>query len=200
MVYSALFHMHLWANGITEWNPSTAKIALNVVKGESERHSVMSDSLRSHGLYSPWNSPGQNTGDGSHSLLQGILPTQGSNPGLPHCRWILYQLSHKGSTRILEWVVYPFSRRSSQPRNQIRVSCIAGHSLSTELWGKPLHCQVGIMQGMIFSVLLHMHWKEHVFCCFEVMYSMKTDWVTFVYRVSPDFSFIVIFLSTCSIN
>ena len=51
-----------------------------------------------HGLYSPWNSPGQNTGSGSHSLLQRIFPAQGSNPGVPHCRWILYQLSHKGST------------------------------------------------------------------------------------------------------
>ena len=57
----------------------------------------MSDSLWPHGLYSPWNSPGQNTGVGSLSLLQGIFPTQGSNPGLPHCRWLLYQLSHKGS-------------------------------------------------------------------------------------------------------
>ena len=46
-------------------------------------------------LYSPWNSPGQNTGVGSLSLLQGIFPTQGSNPGLPHCRQILYQLSHR---------------------------------------------------------------------------------------------------------
>jgi len=55
-------------------------------------------------IVSPWNSPGQNTGVGSLSLLQGIFPTQGSNPGLPHCRWILYQLSHKGSPRILEWV------------------------------------------------------------------------------------------------
>ena len=72
------------------------------------------------------NSPGQNTGVGSLSLLQGILPTQGLNPGLPHCRWILYQLSHKGSPRILEWVAYPFSSRSSQPRNCTGVSCIAG--------------------------------------------------------------------------
>ena len=64
---------------------------------ESESHSVMSDSLRPHGLYSPWNSPGQNTGVGSLSLLQETFPTQGSNPGLLHCRWILYQLSHKGS-------------------------------------------------------------------------------------------------------
>ena len=59
------------------------------------------------------NSPGQNTGVGSLSLLHGIFPTQGSNPGLPHCRRILYQLSHKGSPRILEWVAYPFSSGSS---------------------------------------------------------------------------------------
>ena len=77
------------------------------------------------GLYSPWNSPGQNTGVGSRSFLQGIFLTQGSNPGLPHCKWILYQLRHQGSPRILEWVAYPFSSRSFQPRNQTRVSCIA---------------------------------------------------------------------------
>ena len=63
-------------------------------ESESESHSVASDSLWSHGL---WNSPSQNTGVGSLSLLQRIFPTQGSNPGLPHCRRILYQLSHKGS-------------------------------------------------------------------------------------------------------
>ena len=62
----------------------------------SESRSVVSDSLWLRGLYSPWNSPGQNTGVGSLSLLQEIFPTQGSNPGLPHCRRILYQLSHKG--------------------------------------------------------------------------------------------------------
>ena len=61
----------------------------------SESHSVVSDSLWPHGLYSPWNSPGQNTGVGSLFLLQGIFPTQGSNPGVPRCRQILYQLSHK---------------------------------------------------------------------------------------------------------
>ena len=47
--------------------------------------------------YSPWNSPGQNTGVGSLSFLQGIFPTQGLNPDLPHCRRILYQVSHQGS-------------------------------------------------------------------------------------------------------
>ena len=93
---------------------------------ESESRSVMSDSLPPYGLYSLWNSPGQNTGMGSLSLLQEIFPTQGSSPGLPHCRWILYQLRHKGSQRILEWVAYPFSRGSSWLRNQTGVSCIAG--------------------------------------------------------------------------
>ena len=88
--------------------------------------SVMSDSLQLHGPYSSWNSLGQNTGVGSVSLLQGIFPTQESNPGLPHCRLILYQLSHKGSPRILEWVANPFSSGSSWPKNQPRVSCIAG--------------------------------------------------------------------------
>ena len=92
----------------------------------SESRSVVSDSLPPNGLYSPWNSPGQNTAVGSLSLLQGISPTQGSNPDFPHCRQILYQLSHKGSPRILEQVAYPFSSESCQPRNQTRVSCIAG--------------------------------------------------------------------------
>ena len=73
-----------------------------------------------------WNSPGQNSGMGSLSLLQGIFPTQGSNPGLPHFRQILYQLSHKGNPRILEWVAYPISSGSSRPRNQTGVSCITG--------------------------------------------------------------------------
>jgi len=50
-------------------------------------------------------SPGKNTGMSSHALLQGIFPTQGSNPGLPNCRWILYHLSHQGNSKI--WVSCP---------------------------------------------------------------------------------------------
>ena len=74
--------------------------------------------LRPHGLQParllcPWDSPDKNTGVGGHALLEGIFPTQGSNPGLPHCRLILDHLSHQGSPRILEWVDYPFSRGSS---------------------------------------------------------------------------------------
>ena len=89
--YPSLNESFVWANVIT--NICRNCSALNVCSSRS----VMSDSLQSHGLYSPWNSPAQNTGVGSLSLLQRIFPTQGSNPGLPHCRWIFYQLSHKGS-------------------------------------------------------------------------------------------------------
>ena len=63
----------------------------------SESRSAVYNSLRPDGLHSPWNSPRQNTGVGSLSLLQGLFPTQGSNPGLLHCRWFLPQLSHQGS-------------------------------------------------------------------------------------------------------
>ena len=63
---------------------------------------------------------------GCHALLQGIFSIQGLNPDLPHCRWILYCLSHQGSPRMLDWIVYPFSRGSFQPRNRTGVSCIAG--------------------------------------------------------------------------
>ena len=80
-----------------------------ILESESECCSVMSNSLQPHGLYSPWNSPGQNTGVGSLSFLQGIFPTQGSNPVPQHCRQILYQsmsLLKFGAERWVEhWLV-----------------------------------------------------------------------------------------------
>ena len=118
---------------------------------EKRKWKSLSYSLWPHGLYSPWDGdlpnpeikprspelqmdslpaepPGKprNTGMGSLFLLQGIFPTQRSNPGLPHGRWILYQMSHQGNLRILEWVAYPFFRGSSWPRDRTGVSCIAG--------------------------------------------------------------------------
>ena len=108
----------------------------------SESRLVVFYSLWPHGLYSPGNSlcqntevGSQNTGVGSDSFLQGIFPTQRLNPGLPHCRWILYQMSHKGSPRILDWVAYPFSRGSSWPKNKTGVSCIAGRFFTN--WAIP---------------------------------------------------------------
>ena len=89
-------------------------------------------------IYSPWNSPGQNTGVGSLSLLQGVFPTQGSNPGLPNCRQILYQLSHKGSPRILEWVTIPSPADLPNPETELGSPALQADSLPTELSGKPM--------------------------------------------------------------
>ena len=91
-------------------NRRASSVQLNLIElnsaehvfSESESHSVVSNSLRPHGLYSPWNSPSQNTGVGSLSLLQWIFPAQGLNQGLLHCRQILYQLSYKWSLCLLK--------------------------------------------------------------------------------------------------
>ena len=106
------------------WFPSThhTNSDLNALKMWSECHSVASDSLRPHGLYSPWNSPGQNSGVDSCSLLQGIFPTQVSRIA----GGFLTSWDTKETPAILEWVIYPSSSGSSQPRNRTRVSCIAG--------------------------------------------------------------------------
>ena len=93
-------------------------------------------------------SPGKNTGVGCHAFLQGIFPAQWSNPGLPHCRWILYCLSPQGSPRILEWVADSFSRGTSWPRNWTGVTCIAGgfftrwatREAPTPYYGEPIPC------------------------------------------------------------
>ena len=87
------------------WDPTDCSLSVSSVHGDS---------------------PGKNTGVGCHALLQRIFPVQGSNPGFLHCKQIHYCLGHQESLRILVWVVYPFSRRSSKPRNWIGVSCIAG--------------------------------------------------------------------------
>ena len=102
----------------------------------------------------PGDSPGKNTRVGCHALLQGIFPTQGANPGLLHCRQILYRLSHQESPRILEWVAYAFSRGSFQPRDQTQVSHIAEDSLPAEPPGKPKNTGVGslcLLQQMFLT-------------------------------------------------
>ena len=105
-------------------NVSETPSAFNLTESESESHSQSCLTL-CNPMDCPWNS-GQSTAVGSLFLLQGISPTQGSNPGLPHCRQILYQLSHKRSPRILERVAYPFCNGFSQPRIWTGVCYIAG--------------------------------------------------------------------------
>ena len=105
----------------------------------------------------PRNDPGKNTRVGCHSLLQGIFPTQGSNPDLLYCRWILYQLSHKGNPRILEWVAYLFSSGSSRPRSQTGISCIAGDSGSIPGSGRSTGKGIGyLVQYSWASLVAHL--------------------------------------------
>ena len=85
-----------------------------------------SPALQVNSLLSEPSGKSKSTGVGSLFLLQWIFPTQESNRCHLHCRQILYQLSYKGSPRIMKWVAYPFASGSSRPRNQTRVSCIAG--------------------------------------------------------------------------
>ena len=81
-------------------------------------------------------SPNKNTGVGCYAPFQRIIPTQGWNPGLPHCRWILYCLNHQGSPRLLEWVAYPFFRGISWAG----VSCIAGGFFTVwATWEAPIN-------------------------------------------------------------
>ena len=99
---------------------------------------------------------------------RGIFPTQVSNTGLLHCRWILHCLSHQGSPRILEWVVCPFSRGSSPPRNQPAVSCIAGGFFTNWATGEdPFKHQAILNQEApphktIFKCITHKMWERHI--------------------------------------
>ena len=120
------------------WMQSNCSFSTATMEKAKMKVTQSCQTLQPHGLYSPWNSPGQSTEVGSLSLLQGIIPSQGLNPGLPRCRWILYQLSHRGSPRILEWVSCPFSSESSRPRNQTGASCLAGGFFTNRAVGEAL--------------------------------------------------------------
>ena len=104
-------------------------------ESESESRSVVSDSLWPHGL-SSWNSPGQNTGVGSLSLLQGLFPTQGSNPGLPLAGALPVEPQRKpkntgvGSLSLLQGI------RPTQELNPGSPELLED-SLPAKLWGKP---------------------------------------------------------------
>ena len=113
----------------------------------SESHSVVSDSLQPHGRYGPWNSPDQNTGVGSLSLLQRIFTTQGSNPDLPHCRRILYQLSHQGSLLNIN----PFI--SSNIVSRVVSKCVSDHS---NIWSD---CKSISSGSLFFCVVLNFYQK-----------------------------------------
>ena len=85
---------------------------------------------------------------------RGILPIQGSNSGLLHCRQILYQLTHQGSPRVLEWVAYPFSRGSSWTRSQTGVSCIVGRFFTSWATREAQHHKINVCFSAALWLLL----------------------------------------------
>ena len=106
----------------------------------------------------PWNSPGQDTGVDNLSLLQGILPTQGSNPGLPHCRWILYQLSHtwhQTMVEVMKIMVTSFKKSHAHTATLSAPNPAAGHHWPTPLLETPGHSQASVGQLFIILELHH---------------------------------------------
>ena len=126
----------------------------------------MSDSWWPHELYSPWNSPVQNTGVSSPSLLQGIFPTQVSRIAggfftswatiarCPTLRVDSLPAEPQKQQRILEGIAYPFSRGSSTPRDWTKVSCIEAVSLPLELSGKPIAAAAAAAAKSLQSCLI----------------------------------------------
>ena len=118
-------------------------------------------------MESPWNSPGQNTGVGSLSFLQGIFPTQGSSPGPSHCRWILYQLSHQGSPK---WEV----------ESEVTQLCTA---LCDPMYRSPPGSSIrGIFQARILTWVAISFSRQNgkvncsIFLCLEYYTAMKTNY------------------------
>ena len=123
-------------------------------ENESESRSVMSNSLRPHGLYIPWNSPGQNTG--VFPFTRGIFPTQGLNPGLPHCRQILYQLSYQGSPIIPRSPIIPSRSPSGTPINAGPFNTVTEVSEIVFDSFHSLLCSVAVSSTTLsFSSLIH---------------------------------------------
>ena len=108
-----------------------------------ESHSFVSNSLRTNGQYSPWNSPGQNTGVGSLSLLQGIFPTQGPQP-----------------------------RDLPNPEIEIRSPALQADSLPTEPQGKPKNTGVGSLFFLQW-IFLTQEWNRGLLHCRQILYKLS---------------------------
>ena len=126
-------------------HPVTPILDLQPRDCESESCSVVSDCLQPHELYSPWDSPGQNTGVSGCPLLQQIFPTRGSNPGLLHCRWILYQPSH---------------RRSPEVKVKVIQLCLC-------------HCMDNTVHGILQARIPDC--ETIYFCCFSLQHAVRSQ-------------------------
>ena len=141
---------------IQQQHKATVKMkAMNITNLRYVSHSVMSDSLRPHGLQTtrllcPWDFPDKNTGVGCHSFLQGIFLTRGLNPSLLHCRWILYHLSHQETfllsgtlflrclPRFFPLFLRIFAQMSPHQRKLPRSGCLK-KQLSSSVNKSPIH-------------------------------------------------------------
>ena len=155
---------------------------------EGESCSVVSDSLRPHGLYRPHGILQARILE-CVAVLQGAFPNQGLNPGLPHCRWTLYQLSHHRSPRTLEWVVYPFSGRSSWPRNQTGFPALQSDSLPAELPGKPPKSSShSVMSDSLRPPIVHGILQARILVWVAVPFSRRSsqprDWTQVIHSLS----------------
>ena len=148
------FYLVLWHTCSREWSVTVCLVTQSCPTLCDPMHcSVPGSSV--HG-----DSPGKNTAVGCHALLQGIFPTQGSNPDLPHYRQILYHLSHQGSPRTQEWVTYLFSRGSSWPGNQTGASCIAGRFFTSWATRKAPHLMLSGVKINILDVIKE--WRNFI--------------------------------------
>ena len=161
--------MYIAPQGASQWARGFPRLFF--LGGPCESCSVVSDSLRPHGLYSPWNSPSQNTGVGSLSLLQGIFPIQGSNPRLLHCRQILYQLSHHGipKLQLFPWGPWVYAKFCSASQYY---TCCSWNQLTSGKISSPLWpcLQSGIWAQQFLTALdsSHLSWFKLPFL-FEVL-------------------------------
>ena len=134
--------------GPQHWELSLRHWATRGVKGKWKSLCWVR-SLQPHGI---WNSPTQKTGVGGLSLLQGIFPIPRSNPGLPHCRQILYQLSHKGSSnwhrteQIVKWLLNKWRISICKSKGSLKVCTRQRRTAPKESWGNRI-CQDSLQRG-----------------------------------------------------
>ena len=185
--WSRLIHPPSW----DLLNQGIESTSLKSPESENESSSVLCDSY----------SPGQNTGVGSLSLLQGIFPIQGLNPALPHCRPILYQLSHKGSSRVLKWVglsilqgIFPNQESNwgllpcrwilyqlSYQGSKTKISCIASKFFTTSATWKPV-------KNRWYFLLIHGRWLCFIAKkCIEYITEIRTKKTFFGLGASGSF-------------
>ena len=151
-------------------------------KSESESQSVVSDFLWVRGLYSPWNSPNQNTGVRSLSLLQGIFPTHGSNPGLLH----FLPAEPQGKPKNTGVGSLPFSGGSSWPRNQIRVSCIAGGLFTNWSFREAHGCELDHKEGWDQRSDIFKLWNLRRFLRVSCIERISNQWI--LKEINPEYS------------